>query len=207
MLNARAHSRRVADLIALVGTVLVAALGFPAAYLADLTASGGLRYLVTVGWLALLMAPAVVGMTRRALREQVKTDGVVAELTRGLTEAAQSADREAAEREVQGRAQKFESRLANALDMAEGEPEVINVIERSFSSIAPRAPVELLLADNSHAHLLRMARAPSTASSSGCGVDSPDHCPAARRAQVQRFTDSEVECPRFCGLEIKPSVR
>src|SRR5664279_2544267 len=199
--SARARSRRVANLIALVGTVLVAALGFPAAYLADLTSSGGLRYLVTVGWLALLMAPAVIGMTRRALREQVKTDAVVAELTRGLTEAAQSADREAAEREVQGRAQKFESRLANALDMAEGEPEVINVIERSFSSIAPRAPVELLLADNSHAHLLRMARAPSTASSSGCGVDSPDHCPAARRAQVQRFTDSEEldACPKLHG--------
>jgi diguanylate cyclase (GGDEF)-like protein len=91
--------------------------------------------------------------------------------------------------------------LANALDMAEGEPEVINVIERSFSSIAPRAPVELLLADNSHAHLLRMARAPSTASSSGCGVDSPDHCPAARRAQVQRFTDSEEldACPKLRG--------
>lgn len=199
--NARARSRRVANLTALVGTVLVAALGFPAAYLADRTASGSLRYLVTVGWLALLMAPAVVGMTRRALREQVKTDGVVAELTRGLTEAAKSADREAAEREVQGRAQKFESRLANALDMAEGEPEVINVIERSFSSIAPKAPVELLLADNSHAHLLRMARAPSTASSSGCGVDSPDHCPAARRAQVQRFTDSEEldACPKLRG--------
>ena len=199
--SARARSRRVANLIALVGTVLVAALGFPAAYLADLTSSGGLRYLVTVGWLALLMAPAVIGMTRRALREQAKTDAVVAELTRGLTEAAQSADREAAEREVQGRAQKFESRLANALDMAEGEPEVINVIERSFSSIAPRAPVELLLADNSHAHLLRMARAPSTASSSGCGVDSPDHCPAARRAQVQRFTDSEEldACPKLHG--------
>ena len=199
--SARARSRRVANLIALVGTVLVAALGFPAAYLADLTSSGGLRYLVTVGWLALLMGPAVIGMTRRAMREQVKTDAVVAELTRGLTEAAQSADREAAEREVQGRAQKFESRLANALDMAEGEPEVINVIVRSFSSIAPSVPVELLLADNSHAHLLRMARAPSTASSSGCGVDSPDHCPAARRAQVQRFTDSEEldACPKLHG--------
>ena len=35
--------------------------------------------------------------------------------------------------------------------MAEGEPEVIEVIERSFSSVLPDAPVELLLADNSHA--------------------------------------------------------
>ena len=199
--GARARARRVASLMALVGTVVVAALGAPAAYLTNLTASGGARYPVMVGWLALLIAPAVVAVTRRGLREQAKTDAVVADLTRGLTEAAQSADHEAAEREIQGRAQKFESRLANALDMADGEPEVINVIERSFSSIAPGAPVELLLADNSHAHLLRMAGAPSTASSAGCEVDSPDHCPAARRAQVQRFTDSEEldACPKLRG--------
>ena len=53
--------------------------------------------------------------------------------------------------------QRFESRLANALDMAEGEPEVIDVIERSFASVLPGSPAELLLADNSHAHLRRAA--------------------------------------------------
>ena len=34
-----------------------------------------------------------------------------------------------------------------------------------------------------------------------CGVDSPDHCPAARRAQTQRFADSEAldACPKLRG--------
>jgi diguanylate cyclase (GGDEF)-like protein len=125
----------------------------------------------------------------------------VAALTHDLTDAMLTADREAGEREVQARGQKFESRLANALDMAEGEPEVIDVIERSFLSTLPDAPVELLLADNSHAHLLRMASAAPNGVAPGCDVDSPDHCPAARRAQVQRFADSEEldACPKLRG--------
>ena len=44
----------------------------------------------------------------------------------------------------------FESRLASALDMAECEREVIDVIERSFSAVPPDAPVELILVDDSH---------------------------------------------------------
>ncbi len=34
-----------------------------------------------------------------------------------------------------------------------------------------------------------------------CSVDSPNHCPAARRAQVQRFDDSEAvdACPKLIG--------
>ncbi len=199
--GARARARRGDVRSALVGLVLVAALGFPAVYLADLTASGVARYPVTAGWLALLMAPVVLTLARRGLKEQAETDAVVEALTRQLTDAVQAAGREVAEREVQSRTQKFESRLANALDMAEGEPEVIDVIERSFSSIVPGAPVELLLADHSHAHLLRMAGAPVSGATSGCRVDSPDHCPAARRAQVQRFTDSDEldACPKLRG--------
>lgn len=63
----------------------------------------------------------------------------------------------------------------------------------------PDSPVELLLADNSHAHLLRMASASPTGQPPACGVDSPDHCPAARRAQVQRFSDSDEldACPKL----------
>jgi diguanylate cyclase (GGDEF)-like protein len=83
--------------------------------------------------------------------------------------------------------------------MAEGEPEVIDVIERSLASLLPDSPVELLLADNSHAHLLRMASASPTGEPPACGVDSPDRCPAARRAQIQRFSDSDDldACPKL----------
>jgi diguanylate cyclase (GGDEF)-like protein len=99
------------------------------------------------------------------------------------------------------RGQKFESRLANALDMADGEAEVMRVIERSFVITIPGSPIELLLADNSHAHLQRVASASPTGDPPGCSVDSPEHCPAARRAQVQHFNDSEAldACPKLRG--------
>ena len=132
-------------------------------------------------------------------RQQVKTDQKVRMLTSELSEAIELADREGVTREVQGQRQRFESRLANALDMAEGEPEVIDVIERSFAAVVPDAPVELLLADNSHAHLLRMAGVGPDGEPPSCSVDSPDHCPAARRAQVQVFGDSDHldACPKL----------
>ena len=83
--------------------------------------------------------------------------------------------------------------------MANGEPEVLDVIERSLASVISDSPAELLLADNSHAHLLRMASVSPTGEPPACGVDSPDRCPAARRAQVQRFSDSDDldACPKL----------
>ena len=103
--------------------------------------------------------------------------------------------------EERARGQRFESRLANALEMADDEAEVLTVIERSFALTVPGSAVELLLADNSHAHLYRMAAASPTGDMSGCSVDSPDQCPAARRAQVQYFSDIEAldACPKLRG--------
>ena len=85
--------------------------------------------------------------------------------------------------------------------MAEGEPEVLDVIERAFASMLPHSSVELLLADNSQAHLLRMAGVSAANAQSGCTVNSPNQCPAARRAQVQIFDDSESldACPKLRG--------
>ncbi len=97
------------------------------------------------------------GMIIVANKQQADADGKVRKLNRDLSQAIVTADREAAQRKVQARRQQFESRLANALDMAEGEPEVIDVIERSLGAVVPDSSAELLLADNSHAHLLRMA--------------------------------------------------
>lgn len=197
--KARSSSRRSAISGGVIGVVLISVAGIPAAYLANVMVSGGARYLLTGVWLAAFSAPLVAVLIRRALRHQFRTDAVVASVTESLSEAVLAAAREAAEREQQSRAQKFESRLANALDMAEGEPEVLQVIERAFVSVLPESPVELLLADNSHAHLRQTAFASPTGTAPGCGVDSPDHCPAARRGQVQRFVDSEEldSCPKL----------
>ena len=184
---ARSRNRRTAYLSCVVGVIVGPLIGILAVYLTSLFATGGARYLVMGVWMAVLVTPMAIVLSMRSVKEQEKSDGVIATL--------------AGQFETQARGQKFESRLANALDMAEGEPEVVQVIERSFSAIVPDAPIELLLADNSHAHLLRMASASPTGSPPACGVDSPDHCPAARRAQVQRFQDSEEldACPKLRG--------
>jgi diguanylate cyclase (GGDEF)-like protein len=93
--------------------------------------------------------------------------------------------------------------MASALEMAQGEAEVLGVIEHAFRLARPDDPVELLLADNSHAHLFQVASSPGTGAHAGCAVDSPDHCPAARRGQTQRFPDSEKlgACPKLRDSE------
>ncbi len=185
--SARSRTRRTSYLGALIGIIVGPLVGLLAVYLTSVTAAGSARWPVAALWMAVLVAPLAVGLSVSAVKEQERSDGVIATL--------------AGQFEAQARGQKFESRLANALDMAEGEPEVVQVIERSFSAIVPDAPIELLLADNSHAHLLRMASSSPTGTPPACGVDSPDHCPAARRAQVQRFDDSEEldACPKLRG--------
>ncbi len=86
--------------------------------------------------------------------------------------------------------------------MADNEPEALRVIERTFAAVLPSAVTELLLADNSHAHLSRKAFSSSRDPGlSGCGVNSPQECPAARRARIHRFPDSEAvnACPKLVG--------
>ena len=163
---ARSRNRRTAYLSCVVGVIVGPLIGVLAVYLTALVATGGARYLVMGLWMAVLVAPMAIILSLRSVKEQERSDGVIATL--------------AGQFEVQARGQKFESRLANALDMAEGEPEVVQVIERSFSAIVPDAPIELLLADNSHAHLLRMASASPTGSPPALRRRLADHCPAAR---------------------------
>lgn len=197
--TAQARTARVRAVSGAIGLVGFALLGIPAIALGTRFASGWPGYAAAAVCQIILLGPSTIWLVRMNAKQQVETDNTVRTLADDLETALREAEREAAAREIQVRRQKFESRLANALDMAEGEPEVIEVIERSFAAVLPSAPVELLLADNSHAHLLRMASAPTDGAPPGCGVDSPDNCPAARRAQVQRFEDSEHldACPKL----------
>jgi diguanylate cyclase (GGDEF)-like protein len=197
----RARARRIAMISSALGFVFIPSLGFVALLLTSVTASGVARYPVTVGWMLVLFAPSTYGMVRASLKQQRKSDDVVAALARQSEDAARAANRGAALREDQAKRQEFERRLANALDMAEDEAEVIDVIERSFAASLPQTPAELLLADNSHAHLTRMASSAPGGKPPGCGVTSPDHCPAARRAQIQQFANSDRldACPKLRG--------
>jgi diguanylate cyclase (GGDEF)-like protein len=194
-----AKAKRLRFISPLAGLLVLGLLTVPAVDIGRSFGSGPTAYAVTAGVLMALLLPLIYLLVIISDRQQRKTDDKVRALTHELSEAIDVADREGITRELQGQRQRFESRLANALDMAEGEPEVIDVIERSFAAVVPDAPVELLLADNSHAHLLRMAGVGPDGEPPACSVDSPDRCPAARRAQVQVFADSDHldACPKL----------
>lgn len=196
-----AQDRTVAQrkVACIAAVVVVPLLGVGAMVVGELFADGSRRFIIAGACLLVLVIPMVIAAFSRIGSDQHHSGQLVETLTRQLSDAVHLAQQQARRREIQADRQEFESRLANALDMAEGEPEVIEVIERAFSTILPAAPVELLLADNSRAHLVRMAS--SSAGAPGCSVDSPDHCPAARRAQVQRFTHSDAldACPKLRG--------
>ena len=197
--DARKRAKVTGHISGVVGVLLVGLVALPAAYLANWTSTGPARPLAVAIWMSILIIPVTAELVRRNRKAQLASDTIVEIQSAQLSEAVRQADAEAITRAAQAHRQRFEMRLANALDMADGEPEVIDVIERSFTSILPNSPAEFLLADNSHAHLLRSAIASPHGEPPGCCVDSPDHCPATRRAQVQRCSDSEEldACPKL----------
>jgi diguanylate cyclase (GGDEF)-like protein len=197
--DARHRSDRLAMLLAGVGLVVVVVATTGAAAAADQVADGRAAWVLTGLFACFVGVPNVIFSVRAHKTQAAQTEALMDSLRGELTDALHTAEEEATRRDAQARRQQFETRLANALEMAEGEPEVIDVVERAFASTMPDAPAELLLADNSHAHLTRMARSAEAPSQAMCAVDSPDHCPAARRAQVQRFDDSDAldACPKL----------
>jgi diguanylate cyclase (GGDEF)-like protein len=100
----------------------------------------------------------------------------------------------------------FNSDLHTALEMAEHEPDVLQVIGRALDLVGD-GPGELLLADASQAHLQQGA-ASVTNGSPGCGVSTPWGCPAVRRGQVLEFSDSEAlaTCPHLLVRREKVSA-
>jgi len=107
--------------------------------------------------------------------------------------------------ENDARRREFEAKLARALEMSEDETAAFDTIRRGLQLAVPETSVELLLADNSHAHLDRVVSvAPEgepVGAARGCPVTSPDQCVAARRAQTQVFPDSDAldGCPMLRG--------
>jgi diguanylate cyclase (GGDEF)-like protein len=191
--------QRSSGLFAVMGVGLVIALCVPASMVADSLATGPGRYVTLVAVMAALLVPIVLVIYAKGRKHQVQLGETMARFERDLTRALARAEQEANVREAQVRRQDFETRLSNALEMADDEAEVIEVVERAFRTTVPEAPAELLLADNSHAHLTRMAVSAPAGEPPLCPVDSPDQCPAARRAQPQRFRDSdEIDaCPKL----------
>jgi diguanylate cyclase (GGDEF)-like protein len=92
---------------------------------------------------------------------------------------------------------RFNSDLHTALEMAEHEPDVLQVIGRALDLVSD-GPGELLLADASRAHIHQGA-ASVTNGGPGCGVSTPWSCPAVRRGQILEFADSHAlaTCPHL----------
>ncbi len=90
----------------------------------------------------MLTLPLLLGVAGMAKRRAVES---------GSEQVAQ-------ERAMRGDAKRreFETRLSRALEMADDEVGAFDVVGRAMRSLAPDDPVELLLADNSHAHLERV---------------------------------------------------
>ena len=84
----------------------------------------------------------------------------------------------------------FGSQLIEAFEMADTQPEVLQIVERAMSSITSDMPIELLLSDSSKAHLEPSAEHPE-AGAPGCPVGSPFSCVAVRRGTHVVFESSE----------------
>jgi diguanylate cyclase (GGDEF)-like protein/PAS domain S-box-containing protein len=127
------------------------------------------------------------------LRHDRHVRGVVLN-ARDITERVQL------ERELTQQAQRdiFGTQLIEALEMADDEAAVFDVVERAMVEIAPAAPAELLLSDSSRAHLERAATSPTSGAPS-CPVQSPFSCVAVRRGNPVVFETSESlnACPKL----------
>lgn len=199
-LDAEAGTRFVIIRAAVAFLVMIG-LAVTASYFASLMSSGSMRFVLQAVWTLLLGTPVMVAAVRSVLQQQRQTVERVTGLHDALLTALEVAEQAAAEREFRALEHRFERQVSNAMELAEGEPGVADLLQRALAEAVPESAVEVLLADNSHAHLVRMATASPTGAAPGCGVDSPDHCPAARRAQTQRFEHSEDldACPRLRG--------
>ncbi|RMH76877.1 MAG: diguanylate cyclase, partial [Actinomyces sp.] len=97
------------------------------------------------------------------------------------------------------RRQETARRIQAALDLAETEDDAIDVAARALEQAAPEASAELLLADNSRAHLERVVTAGPDPAGPGCDVASPYSCPAVRAGRSLTTPSSTAldACPHL----------
>jgi diguanylate cyclase (GGDEF)-like protein len=100
-----------------------------------------------------------------------------------------------------GQRTEFEGQLQRALEMSKSEQPVFDVVAEALDDAAPSMPSELLLADSSTAHFRQVLVGSGQEAGSGCGVMSPNDCPAASRGQTMVFPSSTAidACPNLRG--------
>jgi len=97
----------------------------------------------------------------------------------------------------------FATQLSEALEMADEEPDVCEVVEHAMEDVSETTPMELLLSDSSRASLRRVA-ANDGVEPPGCPVRSPFSCVAVRRGSAVTFESSEHlnACPHLRGRPV-----
>ena len=126
---------------------------------------------------------------------------VIAVLTRhALGVEREQSRREAIQSDVARRIA-FEASLQTALEMSKAEASVFDLVAEALSQAAPDMRSELLLADSSKAHFRQVLVSSAQTDDVGCGVMSPDDCPAASRGRSMVFPDSTAldACPNLRG--------
>ena len=123
--------------------------------------------------------------------------------------AAQRREVEVREDELvrEGRRREFSATLTKALDMAQDEGAVLGVAGRALDVLTPGAHAEILLADSSQAHLLKVVESPDPSHAiRGCTVSTPHGCPAVRMGHALMFHDSARldVCPHLMGRGADP---
>jgi diguanylate cyclase (GGDEF)-like protein len=109
-------------------------------------------------------------------------------------------------RELQSRVTRrneFEGRLQRALEMSKSESSVFAIVSEALVDAAPDVRSELLLADSSRAHFRQVLVGSDASDGGGCGVVSPDDCPAAAHGQTMVFPTSKAidACPNLRGRD------
>jgi diguanylate cyclase (GGDEF)-like protein len=112
----------------------------------------------------------------------------------------EQARREAVQSDVAQRIA-FGASLQSALEMSRAETSAFDIVAEALSRAAPDMRSELLLADSSKAHFRQVLVSSAQTDTVGCGVISPDDCPAASSSRNMVFPDSTAldACPNLRG--------
>ena len=173
---------------------------------------GGITLVAVMSLAAATVAPWVVSglasatpARRRRVHDRLRRARPRRLLAVATTKAIRSgAVSTANERTMKGEARRreFETHLANELEMAEGEPEVLDTSSARLHVDAARPCRSSCCSPTTATRTWSgWSSSSPTGEPPGCSVDSPDQCPAARRSQVQRFADSDAldVCPKLRG--------
>lgn len=160
-----------------VGVIVQSAEGALRAWLLpDLSGIPGVA--VSVLWLPTLLGLLLWRVILRPLRAEAQ-----AQMT--------SLSERAAELERQAERLNFDASLHRALEMADTEGEILDVLERSLPRAAPDLASELLLAEDGRGELHRAAFVAQNGEPPGCRVAVVGECPAVRQGTVMVFDSSE----------------